>query len=375
MRRRQDPDQLTLTRGMTKLLYTLVMLLAPLGIANAATPRGFEFVQGVIVDPLHSVGYMSNAEGGIDAVNLSNGSIIANSPETTKPLLLYDDVLLAAARVGNDALAVVGLSAQALSPIFKLEFPVSSRSKNSSFYVGAHILKDEIIVYWRSIQRPIRAILTAEPAVVKSGFARINPTTRRLIAAAEGEPPEPTTSQSEIASPLRKLVNGGRLASPLCFIDNIVVALQYVEQDGKNLLVLRRWLRRSGRSLPSTSLLGHDYSFRSFSRDCHHLMLSKATDGFTWRIYSTKDARAIGEVHNQLPGPEFFILGSHLIYQSPAAGEETGRGVIIHPARLVAIGFDDGRELWTRPIGEASHVEPAPGSPPVTPGDLPITTK
>jgi hypothetical protein len=338
-----------------KSLYSLLMLTAACGIAHASPDaRAFEFAQGVIVDALHSVVYMSNAEARIDAVSLSNGEAIATSARRAKPLLLYDDVLLASAQERSDALRVVGLTAKDLKPKFELELPLPDRAGSGSFYVGARINGNEIILQWRSIRRSISAIPTNEPAVVTAGFARIDPATGRLIAAAEGEPPAPPTRRSEIPAAAQKLADEGKF----------VAALQYVEENGKKHAILRRWNSDTGESLPSERLFGDELTFRSFSRDCRHLLASKAGDGRIWHIYSVITGRQLAEIHNPLSGPEFFVSGGNLIYQSPAAGEPVAGRIRIDPPRLVAVELDSGKELWARPIGETAYVGPVPGNPP-----------
>jgi len=348
--------------------YSLLVLSAACGIAHAApNARAFEFAQGVIVDTLHSVAYMLNSQARIDAVSLSDGGVIATSSRGEKPLLLYDNVLLAAAQDRSDALSVVGLTTKDLTPKFELELPLPSRVEPGSihhFYVGARIDGNKIIVQWRSIRRPMRAIPTHEPADVAAGFASLDPATGRLIAAAEGEPPAPAAPQLEIPAAVQKLANDGRLASPLCRVDNLVAALQYVEENGKNRMILRRWRKDTGKSMPAPSLFDSEFTFRNFSRDCRHLLASKAMDGWIWHIYSTITGKQIAEIHNALPGPEFFVSGGSLIYQSPAGGEEIAGRLRIDPPRLVAINLDDGKELWARPIGQMAYVGPYPGNPP-----------
>jgi hypothetical protein len=318
----------------------------------------------VIVDALHSVVYMSNAEARIDAVSLFDGKGIATSTGRANPLLLYNDVLLAAAEDGIDALNVVGLTAKDLKPKFEVGLPLPSRVRAGSFYVGARKRGNEIIVQWRSIRRPVSAIPTYEPAVVTTGFARIDPITGVLIAAGEGEPPAPAARQSEIPAAVQKLANDGRLASPLCPVDHFVAALQYVEENRKNRMILRRWRRDTGKSMPTASLFDSEFTFRNFSRDCRHLLASKATDGWVWHIYSTITGKQTAEIHNALPGPEFFVSGDSLIYQSPARGDEIAGRLRIDPPRLVAINLGNGQELWARPIGETTYVGPYPGNPP-----------
>ena len=349
-----------------KSFYSLLVLMAACGITHAApNARAFEFAQGVIVDALRSVVYMSNAEARIDAVSLFDGKVIATSTRGAKPLLLYNDVLLAAAQDRIDTLSAVGLTTKDLKPRFELELPLPGRVGTGSFYVGARIWRNEIIVQWRSIRRPMSAIPTREPAVVTTGFARIDTVTGRLIAAGEGEPPVPPAPKFAIPAIVQKLADEGKLASPLCPVDNLVAALQYVEENGKNRMILRRWRKDTGKSMPAASLFDSDLTFRSFSRDCRHLLASKAMDGWVWHIYSTTTGKQIAEIHNALPGPEFFVSGDSLIYQSPASGEEIAGRLRIGPPRLVAINLDTGKELWARPIGETAYVGPYPGNPPV----------
>jgi hypothetical protein len=345
--------------------YPLLVLTAACGITHASSnARAFEFAQGVIVDALHSVVYMLNSEARIDAVSLSNGAVIATSTRGAKPLLLYDDVLLAGAQDRINALSVVGLTTKDLKPKFELELPLPSRLRMSSFYVGARIDDNEIIVQWRSIRRSMSAIPTREPADVTTGFARIDPATGRLIATEEGEPPVRPTPQFEIPATVQKLADDGRLASPLCPVDNLVAALQYVEENGKKRTILRRWSKDIGESMRAESLFGGEFTFRNFSRDCRYLLASKDMDGWVWHIYSIITGERIAEIHNPLPGPEFFVSGGNLIYQSPAAGESIAGRIRIDPPRLVAINLDTGKELWARPIGETASVGPYPGNPP-----------
>jgi outer membrane protein assembly factor BamB len=349
-----------------RLFYSLLVLTAACGIAGASCyARAFEFAQGVIVDSLHSVVYMMNSEGRIDAVNLSTGEVIATSARGAKPLFLYDDVLLAGATDRIDALSVVALTTKDLKPKFELELTLPSRVRTDSFYVGARLYGNEIIVQWRSIRRLISAIPTREPADVAFGFARIDPATGRLIAAEEGEPPAPPMPQLDIPATVQKLADDRKLASPLCPVDNFVSALQYVEQNGKKqmVMVLRRWNRDTGENVPSESLFGDELTFRSFSRDCRHLLASSEMDGWVWHIYSIITGKQIAEIHNPLPGPEFFVSGSNLIYQSPAAGESIAGRLRIDPPKLVALDLNSGKELWARPIGETAYAGPYPGHP------------
>jgi hypothetical protein len=348
-----------------KSLFSYLVLAAACGIAIA--PRnalGFEFAQGVIVDIARSVAYMVNSEGRIDAVNLSDGEVIATSTRGAKPLLLYDDVLLAEGKDQIDALRVVGLSTGDLKQKFAVDLTLSNRVRTSSFYVGARIDGNATIVQWRSIQRPMSPVPTREPAHVASGFARIDPATGRLIAAGEGEPPVPGSPAVEAPSTVQKLADKGALASPLCRVDDIIAALEYIQQNSGRRVTLRRWNIDTGEALPTINLFDGELAFRNFSRDCRYLLASREMDGWVWHIYSVITGKQIAEIHNPLPGPEFFVSGGNLIYQAPAVGESIAGRLRVEPPRLVAINIINGKELWARPIGETAYLgPPPPGNP------------
>jgi hypothetical protein len=346
-----------------KSLIPLLVLTAAWGIADApCNALAFEFAQGVIVDALHSVVYMMNSEGRTDAVNLSAGEPIATSARATKPLLLYDGVLLTEAKDQINMLSIVGLNTKDLEPKFELRLPLPSQVRSGSFYVGARIDGSEIIVQWRSIQRPMGGAPTSEPARVTAGFARIDPATGGLIAAGEGEP-EKRASDFEIPGTVQRLTDEGALANPLCRVDNLIAALQYVEENGGRRVTLRRWNKDTGESLPAVSLFGGELTFRSFSPDCRNLLASKAEEGWIWHIYSVITGQQIAEIHNPLPGPQFFVSGGNLIYQSPAVVESAAGRLRIDPPRLVALDLNSGKELWARPIGETAYTGPYPSHP------------
>jgi hypothetical protein len=346
-----------------------LMFIAACGIIYPSTSaRPFEFVQGVIVDARHGIIYMSNSRMGIDAVGLSTGEVIANSTRGVKPLQLYGDVLLAEAQGRSNALNIIGLTAKDLKPIFDLEIPIPVEARQGSFYVGARVDGNEIILRWRSIRRPIRAIPTREPANVIGGFARVDPATGRLITVGEGEPPAPTATKIEIPAALQQLTDHAKLASQLCPIDDMVAALEYVEERGEQHLKLLRWRKTTNESLPTVRLFGQELTFRTFSRDCRHLLASSEMNGWVWHLYSTTSGEQTAEFHNDVPGAEFFVFGTNLIYQAPADGQLISGSARINTPRLVALDINSGKEIWARPIGLTAYLESNPPMEPVGTG-------
>jgi hypothetical protein len=95
-------------------------------IAAAQGAFAFEFAQGVIVDGAHSTVYVMNPEGGIDAIALSGGAVLATTARGAKPLLLYDGTLLAQVEGKEGVLGLVSLRTKDLEPAFTVDVPLPS---------------------------------------------------------------------------------------------------------------------------------------------------------------------------------------------------------------------------------------------------------
>jgi hypothetical protein len=356
---------------MKWLLVVPVMIAACSIVKASPNALAFEFAQGVIVDPAASVVYLMNPEGGIDAVSLSGGAVIATTARGAKPLLLYDDALLARAedKDGCRLLSLVSLSTKDLKPAFTVDVPLpleiqapASGRLGCSFYASARIDSNVIVVQWRSIRYPISAIPTREAARVAMGFARIDPANGRLMVSGEGEPSASGTPRNEIPPDVQKLANSGALASPLCVSDHLIAALQYVEGDGGNHVTLRRWNKPTGEALADIGLIDSELTFRNFSRDCRHLLASKAENEENWYIYSVATGKRLMAIHNSLLGAAFFVWGESLVYETPSVERLiSGQFTIVQPRQLQAIDLATGQELWARPIRETAYRGSVPG--------------
>jgi hypothetical protein len=339
---------------MRRLLFLLSTL-----ITASQGAFAFELAQGVIVDGARSRVYVMNPEGGIDAVALSNGAMLATTARGAKPLLLYDGALLAQAEGKEGALSLVSLRTKDLEPAFTVDVPLPSGVRapvsdrlGLSFHASARIDRNMILVQWRSMQRTITAVPTREPGHVRTGFARIDPRDGRLIASGAGEPSTSGTAKEEILGGTAKIFAG----VPRCESGSFVAAIQY---DGDQ-VTLRRW-NTAGEPLPDTRLFGGELTFQNFSRDCRHLLASKKADGWHWHIFSVASAERVAEISSSLPGAEFFVWEDRLIYEASAVEKLiSGQLKMVQPHRLQAIDFT-GKELWAIPIRETAYRGPYPG--------------
>jgi hypothetical protein len=343
-----------------KWLFIFPALIAASWVVMASqSALAFGFAQGVIVDGKGSVVYLMNPGGGIDAVNLSGGAVLATTTRGAKPLLLYGDALLAQAEGKDESniLSLVSLSIKDLKPVFTVDVPLPSGIQTPvsdhlgvSFYTSARMDADVIIVQWRSMQRTISAVPTREPGHVSTGFARIDPADGRLITSGEGEPSTPGSAEREIL---------GSSGAPRCASDDLVAAIQY---DGDEVR-LRRW-NKAGEPLPDVRLFDGGLTFRNFSRDCRHFLASKEADGGHWQVYSVASGQRLTEIQSSLPAAEFFVWGNSLIFDAPAVGKmSSGQFTMVQPRRLQAIDFA-GKELWARPIRDTAYRGSYPGNQP-----------
>ena len=208
----------------------------------------FEFAQGVIVNPKASSVYLMNPAGGIDVVSLSDGAVIATTTRAAKPLLLYDETLLAQAEEQESVLSLAGLKANDLKPAFTVDVSLPSGVHafvdgrlGASFYASARKVGDVITVQWRFIQRKISGVPTEEPGHLSTGYSRISARNGQLITSGEDKLLTRENAESEVL---------GNSAAPNCSSDDVVAAIWY---NGDQVM-LRRW-NKAGKPLPEIKLV------------------------------------------------------------------------------------------------------------------------
>jgi hypothetical protein len=241
------------------------MILGP-----SRTAFGFEFAQAAVVESEKSTAYLMAPEARIDEVDLSSGQTLATSTRAAKPLLLYDSVLLAQAepQEQSEKLRLVGLASKDLTVTFEVDVPLPDGVPaliddrlGHSFHVGARIDTGEIVVQWRSVQRRIGGTPTNEPAHIAAGWVRIDPHTGRLTSSGDGEAP---VRGDDLPAIVRELAHSGVLASKPCWVDDLVTALEYREDNGATAVILRRWNKETGGGLPDVKLFGSEFTFPQF---------------------------------------------------------------------------------------------------------------
>jgi hypothetical protein len=352
---------------MRQLLLPLALIGACIVADASRNALAFEFAQAVVVDSEKSTAYLMAPEARIDKADLSTGQVTAASTRAAKPLLLYDSVLLALAEPHEESekLRLLGLNSKDLTVTFEVDLPLPPGAQaliddrlGRSFYVGAYLDAGEIVVQWRSVQRPISGTPTSEPAHIATGWARIDPNTGRLTSSGDGEA---RVRKDDLPAVIQKLVDSGALASKPCRVDDLITAIEYRRDNGATAVILRRWSKETGKGLADVKLFGSDLTFRNFSADCRYFLASRAMDGWLWSIYSMATGDKVTEIQMTAPAVQFFIRNNSLFYIAPATLVTAGGQLKIdQPRRFLAADLKTGSALWSRPIRETTYLGPYP---------------
>ena len=154
----------TLTAGMLILAWSYQS-----AAQEQPTMSAFELLPGVIVAPDRSMAYIMSPEGGIDAVELAEGTVVWSTVQAAKPLALAGKFLIGQAEpsdAGNE-LEIVTLDTQqrgqrVVAGTMGLPAGVQvsiDKTLNSSFVASARAMAGEALVSWQAIKRPeIRGI-------------------------------------------------------------------------------------------------------------------------------------------------------------------------------------------------------------------------
>lgn len=343
------------------------------------TMSTFEFRPGVIVDSDRSALYLMNSQHGIDAVDLSSGMLLWRTSRAAKPLLVYDDHLIAQGESPeNGALSIVVLDTSKGKIQFEaaLELPAGVLAGiddrlGTAFRVSAYPYEGDVIAAWHFSQQHISGAAPGPDApkpIQQSGKVRVSLAARSLEKLDANENPLPT--EPPLPENIARLVESGAIRAPLMRSGRTLAAV--VRRGGKpgSGIALSRWYCDTGRPLAEVQLFQNDFTFRYASADGRHLLASKHISPsrpakYLWSIYAVESGDPVTELSNASPGAWFFLNGSTLIHELPATHREVDGRSVDEPPRLRAIAVETGAETWRKSVRNTAYK----GSyPPAIPG-------
>jgi hypothetical protein len=314
-------------------------LLCPSAVAQDAA--AFELFPGVIVDINRGLAYVMNTDGGIDAVNLQNGSTTWSTTAAEKPLALVNERLICQAPSTQPTaeLKIVILDVtQNGSVITSASISLPSgvhvaidQTLTSTFTTRAGIVDGDVFLSWEYMHQPVQGVpppdlqsvkkkeLPAEPIMRRSekGTLRINPSSGRMSVLSDTET---------------------GLAPSIKAVPDIPAAERL-------------------KDLPQPQFL---------SADAAHIMVSIAVadnntwNRYRWTIYDRASAEKVAETDNHLSFAPFFITGNRLIYITNPYSRRTEKGLIDEPLKLRCLNMQDGSELWSKPVRDTAYRGPFP---------------
>jgi hypothetical protein len=344
--------------------------------ASSATP--FELAPGVIVDPVRGVVYLMNPQRGIDAIAFPSGKLIWRTASAAKPLLLFDDRLVAQAeavaamralRVAVLNIAAHGEPVQSASlPLAAPAFASIDDGMGISFTADARVSAGNLEVSWRFTQRTVTGFARPGPAPVleTNGAARIDlKTGRSQPLPAREAPTQPR--MTPLPPSLQKLVDSRALPSTPQRAGKFYIATG--SADGGKRAVVRRWDGAAGGALADIEL-DPGFNFGIASADGEMLLARKPLGAdatgwrdYLWAIYSLETREKIAEIRMPTSAAPFFVWNSMLVIVSRPFGRRINGKWTEEPLELRAFDLKTRGEAWKAPIRDTTYRGPYPPRP------------
>jgi hypothetical protein len=335
---------------------------------------GFQLRPGVIVDAGRGVVFVMNQDRGIDADDLSSGRLLWSTTIAAKPLLAFDDRLVAQAEAHNaGTLPIVVLNARTGGdPVFGAAVPLPvgvsafiDDQLGTQFSVTARTEPAALFVSWRSTRTVISGVYRpGAPQTQESrGAAQIDLKTGQVHSLKANELVE---SRDQWPVTVQHLLESRALQAPPWRAGGFVVA---AESRGDR-IVLGRWDGASGQVLSGIEL-EPGFSIVFASGD-DRLILTRKPIGadpatgwqnYEWAIYSLETGQQVAKIRMLISAAPFFIWHSILVYESRPYGRRINGAWTEEPLELRAVDLKTGAEAWKIRLRDTVYREQPPPRP------------
>lgn len=370
--RDRSPQGMKLFASM--LLMLVVITTESTGVTLENSASSFEFRPGIIVDPRRSTIYLMNSERGIDAVDLTSGKMHWRTDRAAKPLLHYEERLLAQTEpgVGQQFLRIALLSTRNITadPLF-IDIPLPAGvlatiddGMESSFSAAVRVYEAALVLSWQYSYNPITGP-PPDPDLQAldrktTGSVRIDIHTGKISPIGEVT----VLPELELPSAVVRLQEAQALPGRVWRVNDILVAIERSTHQGKQRVSLKRWDAKTGQALTDVTLFRSGLNFRSVSTDQRHLLASRRNAAnssiWEWAIFSLETGRKVAELKHDEPGARFFLSGSRLIHETNVIYRQIKGQVVVEPTKLRAINLETGTEVWSHAIRDTKYRGPYP---------------
>jgi hypothetical protein len=351
------------------IIAPVVLTAAVLGIgvtpAMAQSNEEMEPVRipGGVAQADGDLGFVENATGGIDALNLANGDRLWTADTVTRPILATAERLYAL-DAGSDfshSVRVAALDTKTgqrvlLSEPIKLPVPIPAGSDAAHHRIWrVHTRAGELVLSWQAQGRYVGG--AAAPAEIReqaarmvAGSARIDSKTGKLLSppGTESVAAHSAAAPEAIARDVEAVRRDAIWVGPMD--QSRWCALTIDEGVKDEALVLTTWDPAKQKGGVKRELIRGSGITPLVTEDRHHVLIRSdeggkpSPGGVSWTVYSLEDGR-------KLP---------HSVVLAPSATEPTILGdrlfAVLSPTRqsgsrtLLAVDLKSGRTMWTHPI-------------------------
>ena len=310
--------------------------------------NGFQFIPGVIVTSDRSQAYVMNAEAGIDAVDLSKGTVVWTTKEASKPLGLKGNLLISQAESSGarNKLDLVVLNVQEHGKRVvagSMELPAGvnvsiDETLNSSFVASAQPSGRDAVVSWDHIEHPVQG-LPPQTGLPPDDLEGSEMDLRVMPEAATG---------SKTSGALRMDLTSGTVSSlpagtrPFAAVPS---ALMSVASDQRIAGVAgSQYVSADGRHVQSSERIADDAVWKKHR----------------WTIFDRVTGERLGEIKSHVSVAPFFVADTQVIYETSPYLRRTPNGLVEEPAKIRAVDLNTGQELWSKQIRDTAFRGPYP---------------
>jgi hypothetical protein len=330
-------------------------------------------VPGVVVEPTRGSVYIMGPAGGIETLNIDDGSLLWKSDQADQPLFVAGDSLLAMTDSNAAGLAVAFLDPTTGKPAAKsnellvLPLPVGvtagiDQTLERTFTHAVRKADDEIYLTWEFIQRDVTGVA---PPGGRSLERRERGAFRFLGDTFEAVAPDLIIADTKNwPAELKELFESKQILRPPWRTGNLIAIAE--QRYDPERLVLRRWRTSDGMPLEEKLLYEGRAVAVLASCDERHVVVATANAQATTerpyvlRYYDLDSGELFAELRSTRSAGPFCIFGSRLLRLSQPEWRRVEGAMVTRPLELVAVDVTSGAGVWRRIIRETAFRGLAP---------------
>jgi hypothetical protein len=331
----------------------------------------FQLNPGVIVDPDRREAYVMSPQGGIDAVDLGEGTPVWHSSEADKPLTVSGTLLIGQAEAPGpaNALRIVTLDtsrggeqvSEAVVGLPPGVQPTVAPSRNQSFTASARAEPEGAVVSWEFVEQRARGVADG-PMEVLPGEAPPAASAATPPVTGPGAIPSGAMDTAEPGGEAT-VVRGAARVDPL---SGTVTATEEPVTPAPGAPPVAAGDSAPASDLEPDAALPGVPQPQFLSADGRHVLSSQRVaddpewDKYQWTIFERESGRRAGEIRTHLRYAPFFVDDTRVIYQTPPFARRQGQRMVQEPLQIRAADLSTGAPVWSQPMRDTVDREPPP---------------